>query len=72
MGYAILTKEELNNVDTDNLKINGKSITYAEHSNVAKDLFLTQGDQFTQYTKEEVYDYIQEKSLEWNGLPPRL
>jgi len=66
MGYSILTQEELDNVDLNNVKIDGIVIVCVPRSNVAGDKFIIQGDQFTQYTQPDMLQYIKDNWGDWN------
>ena len=67
MGYSILTQEEIDNVDLNDVKINGGLIVCVPRPNVARDKFIIQGDQFTQYTQPEMLQYIKDNWDDWNA-----
>ena len=67
MGYAILTQEELNNVDLNNVKIDGKLIGCVPRPNVLGTLFIIQGDMFLEYTRESILQYINDNWSDWNA-----
>ena len=66
MGYAILTQAQLNSLDLNNIRVDGKLINCSPRANVAGDLFIIEGDQFSQYTRNEIFQLIQENWSDWN------
>jgi hypothetical protein len=68
MGYSVLTQSELNLVDLNSVMIDGELIDCVPRTNVTNDLFILQGDVFTQYDLEGILQYILDNNNAWN--PP--
>jgi hypothetical protein len=66
MGYSILTQSQLNGINLNDIRINGVLINCIPRANVLGNRFILQGDQFTEYTRSGILQYINDNWSDWN------
>lgn len=70
MGYKILTTQELNATDLDNITINGSKIVAVPRTSNDGLEHILEGDNYNQYTLQGILEYIDNHFSNWNPQIP--
>ena len=65
MGYILDNIANLANIDLDNIYIEGRKIIASPRLSNDGSKFILQGDQFTDYSIEDILQFLKDNKAEW-------